>query len=163
MGPLFRALCAPAALPAGGAPGAARSLAGHGRGRPAGARPGGPPLCPPPRPGPRPHGRAPCSFTLEALLGVGGMGVVYRAQQHIGLSTRPVAVKLIHPTLLRTAREEALARFQAEMGTLVKLEHEGIARIYDGGIGEDPHTHEPLPYLAMELVRCGVPMTTYAH
>ena len=102
------------------------------------------------------------SFTLEALLGVGGMGVVYRAQQHIGLSTRPVAVKLIHPALLRTAREEALARFQAEMGTLVKLEHEGIARIYDGGIGEDPHTYEPLPYLAMELVRGGLPMTTYA-
>src|SRR5712692_7885305 len=101
-------------------------------------------------------------FTLEAPLGAGGMGMVYRAQQHIGLTTRPVAVKLIHPTLLRTVREEALARFQAEMGTLVKLEHEGIARIYDGGIGEDPRTHEPLPYLAMELVRGGLPITTYA-
>src|SRR5215470_17304280 len=101
------------------------------------------------------------SCTLEAPLGVGGMGLVYRAQQHLGLTTRPVAVKLIHPTLLRTAREEALARFQAEMGTLVKLEHEGIAQIYDGGIGEDPHTHEQLPYLAMELIRDGLPITTY--
>jgi serine/threonine protein kinase len=73
-----------------------------------------------------------------------------------------VAVKLIHPTLLQMAREEALARFQAEIGTLVKLEHEGIARIYGGGIAEDPHTHEPLPYLAMELVRGGLPITTYA-
>jgi len=85
-------------------------------------------------------------FTLDAPLGAGGMGIVYRAQQHIGLTTRPVAVKLIHPALLRTAREEALARFQAEMGTLVQLEHESIARIYDGGISEDPHAHEPLPH-----------------
>jgi class 3 adenylate cyclase/tetratricopeptide (TPR) repeat protein len=101
-------------------------------------------------------------FTLEEPLGAGGMGVVYRAQQQIGSAQRPVAVKLIHPALLRTAREEALARFQAEMSALVKLEHESIARIYDGGIGEDPHTHEPLPYIAMEYVRDGRPLTTYA-
>lgn len=101
-------------------------------------------------------------FTLEEQLGAGGMGVVYRAQQHIGATTRPVAVKLIHPTLLQTAREEALVRFQAEIGALVKLEHEGIARIYGGGIAEDPYTHDQLPYLAMELVRGGMPITTYA-
>jgi serine/threonine protein kinase len=89
------------------------------------------------------------------------MGVVYRAQQHIGTITRPVAVKLIHPTGLRTAREQALAQFQAELGTLVKLEHESIARIYGGGIAEDPITHELLPYIAMELVRGGRPLTTY--
>jgi hypothetical protein len=100
-------------------------------------------------------------FTLEEPLGAGGMGIVYRAQQHLGLTTRPVAVKLINPALLRTAREEALARFQAEMGALVKLEHESIARIYDGGMDEDPHTHEPLPYIAMEFVRGGLPLTTY--
>jgi class 3 adenylate cyclase/predicted ATPase len=73
-----------------------------------------------------------------------------------------VAVKLLHPTLLETAREEALARFLAEMGTLVKLEHDGIARIYDGGLYEDPHTHDQIPYIAMELVRGGLPLTTYA-
>jgi serine/threonine protein kinase len=100
--------------------------------------------------------------TLEEPFGAGGMGVVYRAQQHLGTTTRPVAVKLIHPALLRIAREEAFAQFLAEIGTLVKLEHEGIARIYDGGVAEDPYTHEQLPYLAMELVRGGVPITTYA-
>ena len=102
------------------------------------------------------------NFTLEEPLGAGGMGVVYRAQQHIGPTTRPVAVKLIHPTLLLTARDETLARFLAEMHTLVTLQHENIARIYDGGIYEDPRTHEQIPYLAMELVQGGVPLTTYA-
>jgi serine/threonine protein kinase/tetratricopeptide (TPR) repeat protein len=100
-------------------------------------------------------------FTLEEPLGAGGMGVVYRAQQHIGATTRPVAVKLIHPAWLRTAREQALAQFQAELGTLVKLEHESIARIYGGGIAEDPITHESLLYIAMELVRGGLSLTTY--
>jgi serine/threonine protein kinase len=70
-------------------------------------------------------------------------------------------VKLIQPALLRTAREEALARFLAELHTLVALQHEGIARIYDGGIYEDPRTHEPLPYIVMELVHGGLPLTTY--
>jgi serine/threonine protein kinase/Tfp pilus assembly protein PilF len=100
-------------------------------------------------------------FTLEEPLGAGGMGVVYRAQQHIGATTRPVAVKLIHPTLLQTAREEALARFGAELRTLVTLQHAYIARIYDGGIYEDPYTHEQIPYLAMELVREGQALTAY--
>jgi tetratricopeptide (TPR) repeat protein/serine/threonine protein kinase len=101
------------------------------------------------------------NFTLEERLGVGGMGVVYRAQQHLGPVTRPVAVKLIHPALLLSAREEAMARFLAELQTLVMLQHEHIARIYDGGIYADPRTHEQLPYLAMELVRDGLPITSY--
>jgi serine/threonine protein kinase len=63
---------------------------------------------------------------------------------------------------LLTAREEALARFQAELRTLMRLEHEGIARLYDGGIATDPHTQEPLPYFAMQLVHEGQPITTYA-
>src|SRR5262249_21647181 len=102
-------------------------------------------------------------FTLEELLGMGGMGVVYRAQQHLlGGLTRPVAVKLIHPALLLEARAEALTQFEAELGALVKLEHTGIARVYDAGLVEDPGTPTPLPYLAMELVRGGQPLTTYA-
>jgi serine/threonine protein kinase/predicted ATPase len=102
------------------------------------------------------------NFTLEEPLGAGGMGVVYRAQQYIGPAQRSVAVKLIHPALLRTAREEAINRFLAELRTLVMLQHAHIARIYDGGIYEDPRTHDQLPYLVMELVRGGLPLTTYA-
>ena len=102
------------------------------------------------------------NFTLEEPLGAGGMGVVYRAQQHIGPATRSVAVKLIHPAFLRVARDEAMARFLAELHTLATLQHEHIARIYDGGIYDDPRTHEPLPFMAMELVHGGLPITTYA-
>ena len=102
------------------------------------------------------------SCTLCELIDAGGGGIVYQAEQHIGPYRREVAVKLIHPTLLQAVRGEALARFLAEIGTLVRLEHEGIARIYDGGLYEDPHTHEQIPYLAMELVRGGLPLTTYA-
>ena len=32
----------------------------------------------------------------------------------------------------------------------MKLEHEGIARIYDGGLYTDPRTHDQIPYLVME-------------
>lgn len=102
------------------------------------------------------------NFTLQEPLGRGGMGVVYLAQQHIGSSTRPVAVKLIQPALLLARREEAVERFLAEMHTLVTLQHENIARIYDGGLYEDPHSHEQIPYMAMELIQGGQPITTYA-
>src|SRR4029450_1320786 len=101
-------------------------------------------------------------FTLCELIAEGGGGSVYRAEQRIGPHRREVAVKLLHPTLLQTAREEAQARFLAAMGPLVNLEHEGIARIYDGGLYEDPSTQNQLPYIAMELVRGGLPLTTYA-
>jgi serine/threonine protein kinase/tetratricopeptide (TPR) repeat protein len=116
----------------------------------------------PPDPDRLRHGERLGPCTLEEPLGAGGMGIVYRAQQHLGPARRPVAVKLIHPALLQLAREEVVARFLTELHTLVTLQHEGIARIYDGGMYEDPHSHEQMPYLVMELVRGGLPLTTYA-
>jgi serine/threonine protein kinase len=103
--------------------------------------------------------------TLEEEIGAGGMGVVYRAQQHIVSTSSPVAVKLIHPTLLQTNRDQALARFLDELGKLATLRrraHEGIAMIYTGGIHTDPRTQAKLPYIVMELVHHGQPLTTYA-
>ena len=50
----------------------------------------------------------------------------------------------------------------AEVQTLVALEHEGIARLYEAEMDPDPPTAASLPYLAMELVHDGQPITTFA-
>ena len=99
------------------------------------------------------------SFILGEQIGCGGMGVVFRATQDIG---REVALKLIHPALLEMDRDAAYARYADEIAMLAKLEHEGIARIYDGGIHDDRATGESYPFFAMQLVRGGTPLTRYA-
>ncbi len=87
-------------------------------------------------------------YELLAMLGEGGMGVVYRARQ-----TRPsreVALKVIRPGLATPAM---LRRFEFEAEMLGRLQHPGIAQIieagtFDTGLG-------PQPYFAMELVSGG--------
>jgi serine/threonine protein kinase len=97
-------------------------------------------------------------FTLIEQLSVGGMGVVYRAQQDV--PQREVLVKLIHPLL--AADDAVVRRFQDEIEVLGNLAHRGIARIYQGGIHTDPPERgsRSFPYYAMEFVH-GVPITTY--
>ncbi len=97
--------------------------------------------------------------TLRQLLGEGGMGVVYRAWQDV---SREVAVKLIHPALIMESNTTARSRFQQEIGALASLQYSGIVRLYEGGVHTDLETHESVPYLAMELVQEGIPLTTYA-
>ena len=82
-------------------------------------------------------------FRILALLGRGGMGVVYRAEQE-GLG-RPVALKLVRPELLwfPGARE----RFRREVAAIARLAHPGIVPVHAGG--ED----QGIPWYAMELVR----------
>lgn len=102
-------------------------------------------------------------FTLCDRLGAGGMGVVYRAQQHfMEDATRDVALKLIHPALLSPVTDHVIEKFKAEIRMLASLQYEGIARIYDGGLYEEPTLQQPFPYMAMELVRNGQPITDYA-
>lgn len=98
-------------------------------------------------------------FTLREPLAHGGMGVVYHATQDIGCD---VALKLIHPAFLAVDQHEAVERFQQEIAMLAKLEHPHIARIYDGGMYQDPVTAEVSPFFAMQLVRGGISLTTYA-
>ncbi len=95
-------------------------------------------------------GRAVGPYRLRALLGEGGMGVVYRAE-HEDLS-RPVAVKILRDSTLSPARR---ARFIAERQALAQLTHPGVAQLYDVGTLDDG-----TPWFAMEQVS-GLPLDEY--
>ncbi len=66
-------------------------------------------------------------YTIEGVLGEGGVGIVYRAIHH--RLERTCAVKMIAPRLL--ANGQTLARFQAEAKVLGKLAHPHIVQIFD--------------------------------
>ena len=95
-------------------------------------------------------------WRITGRLGSGGMGAVYRAERADGLYDREVALKLLAPGVALAGGEWLARRLDAERRILARLEHPGIARLYDGGITDDG-----LPYLAMELVD-GEPITDYA-
>ena len=94
-------------------------------------------------------------YVISRLIGMGGMGAVYEARQD-GLS-RPVALKVMRAGLLSDA---ARARFDREARTLARLEHPGIARIYDSGVHESEFG--PIPYFAMELIGDAISITDFA-
>src|SRR5688572_2715870 len=76
-------------------------------------------------------------FTLQALVGHGGMGTVYLAAD--SLSGQRVALKLLH-----SDSAEALQRFAREAAVLAQLHHPGIVSYVAHGFA-DPG----LPFLAM--------------
>ncbi len=90
-------------------------------------------------------------YTLLEVLGEGGMGTVYRAEQSQPVK-RQVALKLIKVGM---DSRSVLARFDAERQALAMMDHPNIARVYDGGATE---AHQP--FFVMELVD-GVPITDY--
>jgi serine/threonine protein kinase len=75
-------------------------------------------------------GRTLGSCELRELLGVGGMGAVYRAYQK-SLS-REVAVKVMSPDLVKDAT--FLERFEREAKTSAALEHAHIVAVYEYGV-----------------------------
>ena len=93
-------------------------------------------------------------FRILSLLGEGGMGRVYLAQQEE--PQREVALKVIASA---SASSEFHKRFQREIELLAALEHPGIARMYQAGMAED--VAGQVPYLAMEYVR-GSDLLTHA-
>ncbi|MEZ4409927.1 MAG: serine/threonine-protein kinase [Polyangiales bacterium] len=81
-------------------------------------------------------------YRVEALLGAGGMGRVYRAE-HLGLG-EPVAVKFLLGEF--ASRPEMRARFRREATVLARLRHPGIVSVIDYG------EHEGELYLVMEML-----------
>lgn len=82
------------------------------------------------------------TFELIKLLGEGGMGSVYLAEQHTPIQRR-VAIKVIKPGMDSPA---LLSRFEFERQTLASLAHPSITHIIDAGVTEFGQ-----PYFIMEL------------
>lgn len=92
------------------------------------------------------------NYKLLEVIGEGGCGMVYLAEQQKPLQRR-VALKVIKKGL---DIKQVTQRFEAERQVLAKLTHSSIAKIYDAG-----STKEGRPYFVMELVQ-GEKITTYA-
>jgi non-specific serine/threonine protein kinase/serine/threonine-protein kinase len=82
-------------------------------------------------------------YVIRRLLGRGGMGVVYLADQ-IEPVRRPVALKLIRPAFADSLAE---AYFEVERQALARMDHPGIAKVLEAGT-----TPEGLPFFAMEWI-----------
>ena len=72
-------------------------------------------------------------YKLEELIGIGGMGVVYRAIGKNGNS--PVALKVLNYNHLH--KNEFIARFEREAEALKRLEHPNIVKVLDSGRQDD--------------------------
>jgi serine/threonine-protein kinase len=84
-------------------------------------------------------------YEVDAEVGRGGMGVIYRAR-HLGLN-RTVALKMI--VAGSAAGKHALARFRVEAAAVSRLRHPHIVQVYDAG---EVHGQ---PYLSLEYVAGG--------
>src|SRR6187399_2732661 len=84
-------------------------------------------------------------FRVTRVLGEGGMGVVYAAEQQMGSTIRKVAIKTLHPHLSKDP--SILARFHRECGTVAQLEHPNTIKVFDFGAEADGTL-----YIAMEFV-----------
>ncbi|MFV8751657.1 serine/threonine-protein kinase [Nannocystaceae bacterium ST9] len=82
-------------------------------------------------------------YRLDALLGIGGMGAVFRAH-HLQLK-RDVAVKILHPQL--GDNEEISKRFDREARAAARLDHPNIVSVTDYGT-----TKDGMKYMVMQLV-----------
>ena len=90
-------------------------------------------------------------YKLLSVLGEGGMGIVYLAEQE-GQIRRKVALKVIKPGM---DSKRVIARFENERQALALLDHPNIAQVYDAGT-----TKTGRPYFVMERVK-GLPITHY--
>lgn len=83
-------------------------------------------------------------YTVVEKIGEGGCGIVYLAEQEQPVR-RQVALKIVKAGM---DTHEVIARFSAEQQALARMEHPGIARVFDAG-----ETATGRPFFVMELVR----------
>lgn len=93
-------------------------------------------------------------YRILGLLGAGGMGAVYEAEQDA--PCRRVALKVVRPGM---ATASLLRRLEHEADVLGRLQHPCIAQIFEAGTADTGAG--PQPYFAMEYVR-GEPLLTFA-
>jgi tetratricopeptide (TPR) repeat protein/serine/threonine protein kinase len=96
-------------------------------------------------------GRTIGPFKLLQLIGEGGMGRVYMAEQEHPVR-RKLALKVIKAGM---DTRQVVARFEAERQALALMDHPSIAKVLDGGTTPDGR-----PFFVMELVK-GVPITKF--
>lgn len=83
------------------------------------------------------------AWRIEALIGQGGMGDVYKVQRADGLYEQEAALK--H---MKALPDAYLPLFARERQMLARLDHPGIARLLDGGMAPDGR-----PWMVMELAQ----------
>src|SRR3954470_4050083 len=91
------------------------------------------------------------AYKLVQLLGEGGFGTVYLAEQEKPVR-RNVALKIIK---IGMDTRQVIARFEQERQALAVMDHPNIAKVFDAGA-----TSTGRPYFVMELCK-GLPITDY--
>ncbi len=108
------------------------------------------------QPGPEQLPKRIGEFRILRKIGQGGMGAVYEAEQDN--PKRRVALKVIRPGV---ASDQILRRFKFEAHVLGRLQHPGIAQVYEAGTAEveiSGRLAVEQPYFAMEFIR-GKPLS----
>ncbi len=94
-------------------------------------------------------------YEIKRIIGSGGMGAVYLAVQE--QPRRTVALKIMRSGI---ASRIALRRFEYESQLLARLQHPGIAQIYEAGTHDDGTG--PVPFFAMEYISGAAWLLEYA-
>lgn len=92
------------------------------------------------------------NYRLVEVIGSGGMGTVFKASRADGSYEQTVALKIIRKEVSTSNMQQ---HFKKERQILAGLNHDGIARLFDGGM-----TNSGLPYLVMEFIE-GEPVNLY--
>lgn len=88
-------------------------------------------------------------YRIEAFIGSGGMGEVYRALDE--MLSEPVAIKLLPPNL--AGSEQGLQRLKSEVLLARRVGHANVCRVFDFGM--DNSGRETAHFLTMELLQGG--------